>query len=267
MAISFITTVRITEERRARNLWFTVDWHQRYCDWEWVIIEQDIAPRLDAFPLPPGLKRLFVVNPGPFNKSWGFNVGARVARGDLLYFCDADLVVAEPSLKTTVSLCTEPVLAVNPYDALADLDQKESDALLAGESLPRFDCNDVTAHRGDGEALCFCSGAFLLRRSLHQQMGGFDERYPGWCGEDLAMAVRLVRTTARVAVVEGSIALRLWGHREPAIAFDNPHYQASLAHLDELQAMSDRNFRFMRDVQRQIMGNPGKYEPISSSPP
>lgn len=263
MAVSFITSVRITDERRALNLGYALDWYRQQPDWEWVIVEQDSAPRLDEIELPDGLKRLFVVNPGPFNKAWGYNVGARAARGDLLFFCDADLLVPAQALATAVSLCTRRVLAVNPYDRLADLDQAESDRLLAREEAPSFERADASDRRGQGEQLCFCGGAFLMRRSLHQYLGGFDERYLGWGGEDDAMSLRLARTTAEVAVVQGRVALHLWHHREQATTFGNPHYAANRARLDDLAAMPDQAFRFMCDVQRQIMGHPGKYEQMS----
>lgn len=264
MAVSFITSVRITDERRALNLIYTLDWYRQQPDWEWVIVEQDSAPRLDGFALPDGVKRLFVVNPGPFNKAWGYNVGARAARGDLLFFCDADLLVPQPALATAVSLCTRRVLAVNPYDRLTDLDQAESDRLLAGKEAPCFERADASDRRGQGEQLCFCGGAFLMRRSLHQYLGGFDERYLGWGGEDDAMSLRLARTTAEVAVVQGRVALHLWHPREHGATFGNPHYSANRARLDDLAAMPDQAFRFMCDVQRQIMGHPGKYEQMSA---
>jgi hypothetical protein len=44
---------------------------------EVVLVEQDIAPTLGDLPAFPGLRSLFAYNPGPFNKSWGFNVGVR----------------------------------------------------------------------------------------------------------------------------------------------------------------------------------------------
>ena len=180
-----------------------------------------------------------------------------------LFLCDADLLVPAPALETSVSLCTRRVLAVNPYDALADLDRTESDCLLAGEASPRFDREDASDRRGAREQLCFCGGAFMMRRSLHQHMGGFDERYLGWGGEDDAMSLRLERTTAEVAVVQGRTALHLWHAREHATTFGNAHYQANLKRLAALQALPDNEFRFMSDVQRQIMGHPGKYEQMS----
>lgn len=260
MSVSFITTVRIADERRARNLAYTLAWYQRHCDWEWVVVEQDSTPRLDDQPLPDGLKRLFVVNAGPFNKAWGWNVGVRAASSDLLFFCDADLLVAPPALETAVSLCSRRVLAVNPYQYLADLSPGESDRLLGEEDQPCFAREDASEQRGTGEQLCFCGGAFLMRRTLHQYLGGFDERYLGWGGEDDAMSLRLGRTTNEVAVVQGRTALHLWHARQPEMTFGNPHYQNNLARLHDLRDMPDPAFRFLCDVQRQIMGHPGKYE-------
>jgi glycosyltransferase involved in cell wall biosynthesis len=260
MSVSFITTLRIAEEQRHRNFSFLLDWYGRQVDWEWVVVEQDHAPRLDESTLPRQAKRLFVVNSGPFNKAWGLNVGARAARGDLLFFCDADLLVEPSALQTAAGLCARHVLAVNPYDRLADLDQIETERLLQGQEPPRFQRDDASDRRRVGEQLCFCGGAFMMRRSLHHAMGGFDERYLGWGAEDDAMSIRLVRSTPQVATVEGRVALHLWHPSNRTSTFGDPNYPSNRARLQELGAMSAPSFRFLCDVQRQIMGHPGKYE-------
>lgn len=261
MSVSFITTVRFAEEQRQLNLAFLIGWYRRQVDWEFVVVEQDRAPGLDEDVLPDRVKRLFVANPGPFNKAWGLNVGARAARGDQLFFCDADLLVEPSALDTAARLCARHVLAVNPYDRLADLDRLETERLLQGEEEPRFQREDASNRRRVGERLCFCGGAFLMRRSLHHTIGGFDERYLGWGAEDDAMSLRLARTTPHVATVEGRAALHLWHPSDQASTFGNPHYPGNRARLDDLGAMNARSFRFLCDVQRQVMGHPGKYEP------
>ena len=57
-----------------------------------IVIEQDVAPTLGDLASFPGLRTLFAYNPGPFNKSWGFNVGVRAGKGSLLAFGDADVL-------------------------------------------------------------------------------------------------------------------------------------------------------------------------------
>jgi hypothetical protein len=256
MTVSLITTVRLHDAVRAQNLAFMLAWYQRHFDWEWVVVEQDSEPRLpDQAPFP-GLKHLFVRNSGPFNKAWGLNVGVHAAQSEVLYFCDADMLLPKAALDTAVSLCSRRVLAVNPYDQLLDLDAEASQQLLTGLKDPEFTFEGAVGVRGDGEQLCFCGGAFFMRRTLHRRMGGFDERYLGWGGEDDAMTLRLRRTTPDIAEIQGRCALHLWHNRDNP----GPHYANNLDLLRRLQALTDTEFRFLCDVQRQIMGNPGKYE-------
>lgn len=259
-SVSFITTVRVGDDARRRNLAYVLDWYRRMPDWEWIVVEQDAEPELDSADWPYELKRLFVFNPGPFNKGWGYNVGVGAARAEVLFFCDADLLIPHAALSTAAGLCGRRVLAVNPYDRLADLSAARSESLLSGAAEPDFSDAAASDIRHGTEKLCFCGGGFFMRRALHRLMGGFDERFLGWGGEDDAMTLRMRRVTGDIAEVEGRAALHLWHERGAIGTFGNPHYPNNLRLLDALRAAPDNALRCLCDTQRQIMGNPGKYE-------
>ena len=258
--VSFITTVRIADQFRLRNLNFVLDWYRQMTGWEIVVIEQDDAPRFESDDWPPATKRLFVRNDGPFNKNWGYNVGVRVARGDVLFFCDADLLLPHSGLTTAASLCARRAMAVNPFDRLIDLGESQTESLIAGASAPDFEHGDASQIRNGRERLCLCGGAFFMRRGLHQLMGGFDERFLGWGGEDDANSFRMRRVTNEIAELEQRAAIHLWHGRSELSTFCNPHYPNNLQLLSRVQQLPDMELRFLCEVQRQIMGNPGKYE-------
>ena len=259
-SISMIVTVRASSEARRHNLSYVLDWYQQMPDWELLVVEQDQAPELDSTEWRYTTKRLYVVNPGPFNKGWGFNVGARAARSDVLFFCDADLLLAHSALKAAQSLCSRRALAVKPFDCLIDLNQADTQSILSGRLAPDFEREDASKIRGDREALCFCGGAFFMRRNLYNALGGFDERYLGWGAEDDAITVKLQRMTTELAVLEGRAAVHLWHERGDLATFGNPHYPNNLRMLQEVTQASAESLRFQSDLQRQIMGNPGKYQ-------
>ncbi len=98
-------------------------------------------------------------------------------------------------------------------------------------------------------------------------MGGFDERYLGWGAEDDAMTLRMQRLTADVAMMEGRAAIHLWHERNDASTFGNPHYPENLGMLKRLATLTDDGLRFQCDLQRQIMGHPGKYEWAAAANP
>jgi len=261
-----IVTVRVTSEARRRNLTCVLDWYQKMAGWEIVVVEQDHAPHLDSTDWPYAIKRLYVVNPGPFNKCWGFNVGVRAAQSEVLFFCDADVLLDHSGLKSAASLCAMRALAVKPYDRLIDLNADDTEALLSG-AAGDFDRSDASALRGERERLCFCGGAFFMRRNLYHAMGGFDERYLGWGAEDDAMTLRMQRLTADVAMMEGRAAIHLWHERNDASTFGNLHYPDNLGMLKRLATLTDDGLRFQCDLQRQIMGHPGKYEWAAAANP
>ncbi len=259
MPIGLITTFRAADPARTRNLERVLAWYARMPDWELLVVEQDATPMLDSSEWPGSVRHVYLPNPGPFNKGWGLNVGAQLSRREVLYFCDADLLLPHDALATASSLCQRRVLAVNPYDHLRELNRDETEAILNGTTEPDFDPAHASRGRGDREQLNFCGGAFLMRRDLHRRLGGFDERYVGWGAEDDAMSLKLGRFTSNVAQLELRAAVHLWHPRPEAQTFGNPHYERNRARLERLGEISDDQLVFLCDLQRQIMGNPDKY--------
>ena len=99
-----------------------------------------------------------------------------------------------------------------------------------------------------------------MRRNLYNALGGFDERYLGWGAEDDAITVKLQRMTTELAVLEGRAAVHLWHERGDLATFGNAHYPNNLRMLQEVAQAPADTLRFQSDLQRQIMGNPGKYQ-------
>jgi N-terminal domain of galactosyltransferase len=257
--LGIIITFRATHASRVASLTRVLSHYGQLSGAEIVVIEQDAAPAtLPAFPMQA--KRLFVFNPGPFNKSWGFNVGARQIDRGLLLFADADLLLAPKALLQSVRLCRSRVAAANPFDRLIDLDETESARICAGNAAPDWARGDGSNTRRDNEVLNFCGGAFMIRRDVFLTIGGFDERFLGWGGEDDAMAFKLRRSSQVLGQVEGSTAQHLWHAQDDSTTFAQPHYASNLAMLKSLASIDDAAFRFQCEVQRQVLGHPRKYE-------
>jgi len=106
-----------------------------------------------------------------------------------------------------------------------------------------------------------------MRKNLHHTVGGFDERYLDWGAEDDAMTFKIEKTTPELAALEGRAAIHLWHERSEASTFGNQHYPNNLDMLKNLMHAPDDVFLFQRDLQRQIMGNPGKYEALVKKTP
>jgi glycosyltransferase involved in cell wall biosynthesis len=115
------------------------------------------------------------------------NYGARHARGDILLFVDADVVVAPGAVSHVVKVFEErPDLAAvfGSYDARP---QAEGVVSRYRNLLHHF----VHQH-GNPEASTFWAGCGAIRRSVFETVGGFDEkRFPQPSIEDIELGHRL----------------------------------------------------------------------------
>ena len=130
--IRYIITYRDdgTAERRA-NLLAVLRWARSLPEVRVRVVEQADrpGPRLD---LPEGVEWLYCYNPGPFNKSWGLNVGACTTESPLLAFGDAD-VICDATWLEAVRLVREQMPIAKPYRHILDLTAEESITVRAGQ--------------------------------------------------------------------------------------------------------------------------------------
>ena len=253
--LSYLVTWRDdgTAARRA-NLAAVLAWVRSLPDVEPVVVEQDDEPRAGP-ALRDGARWVFCHNPGPFNKSWGLNVGARMTRAPLLAFGDADVICARTWSRTVDSLRERAAIA-KPYSHLIDLTEEESARVRAGQWTfqPQRAAGAPPNREGQGEFVVYAGGLFLLRREVFEQVGGFDERFLGWGGEDDAMTMRLMATGRPWVIQEGSPALHLWHPRSLATTFQQPHYAANCALLADYRRGGAALCARLADLQRPTLG-------------
>ncbi|MCP4358099.1 MAG: glycosyltransferase family 2 protein [Chloroflexi bacterium] len=125
----------------------------------------------------------------PHGPAYARNVGAKKARGDILFFIDADVVIYPDSLtKVAQSFAQNPQI----------------DALFGSYDTTPGDTNFLSQYRnlqhhfvhqiGYEDASTFWSGCGAMKRELFLKMGGFDiERYPRPSIEDIELGYRLKR--------------------------------------------------------------------------
>ncbi|MGH8712947.1 MAG: galactosyltransferase-related protein [Casimicrobiaceae bacterium] len=257
---SYILTYRDDggAERRA-NLRAVLRWLELRPRLEVIIVEQDSAPRLDL-PAVAGRRTLFGYNPGPFNKSWGFNVAARQTSRRLLVLADADVLVGD-ALDQAIELCRGGADAAKPYRRIVDLDAEESRRVRGGESdfAPQRGVGVPPDRQGQQEFVVFAGGLFVIARDCYWRLRGCDERFRGWGGEDDAMTIKLQRAGARLAECGERPALHLWHPRGAPAA--HAHYAANRQLVADYRTYGDDEFARLCEVQRQIIGNPHKYSP------
>jgi glycosyltransferase involved in cell wall biosynthesis len=117
------------------------------------------------------------------------NLGARAARGDVLFFADADVAVRPDTLaRVAAAFAREPDLAA----CFGSYDDAPGDAGFLSQYKNLFH-HYVHQHAGE-QATTFWTGCGAIRRALFLELGGFDEQaYRRPSIEDIDLGYRLLR--------------------------------------------------------------------------
>jgi len=119
------------------------------------------------------------------------NCGAKLARSELLFFLDADVLVEPDTLDKIMQ-----VFALDP-DAAATFCSYQNDTPAKGFASQYKNLLHHYTHQVSGrEAATFCGGYGAIRRNVFLQLGGFDERYRAM--EDVELGYRLHQAGHRI---------------------------------------------------------------------
>lgn len=162
------------------------------------VVESDSEPRWQQIVEPLADDYLFAYNEGPFNKSWAVNVGVVESAAQTATVCvlDGDALVDRDFVRRNVERFTEAALgAFMPFRDLLYLDPESSSWAVAARCVRRAAAVDTELVRGflgyRSPGVCV-----WMRRDIFEHVGGFDERYEGWGGEDFDLILRLQAATA-----------------------------------------------------------------------
>jgi glycosyltransferase involved in cell wall biosynthesis len=158
-----------------------------------VVVEQDEMPRLETELKPFVDKYVFAYNPGPYNRGWGFNIGA-VRAGGVLCLIDADLLVASDFLQRGLEQFEQGKRALLPYTEVLYLDAKST-----AEAIRKYLAAPARPLEPNGyKGRLFSTsqgGCIWVESTLYREIGGHDERFRGWGREDREFWDRLSRAT------------------------------------------------------------------------
>lgn len=252
-----------TGDRHA-NLLAVLGWLAKTPDHEVIVVEQDTLPSLGHELPHPRCRTVFAYNPGPFNKAWGFNIGARMAKSGVLVFNDADVII-DGGLGRSIALCRNSYHVVKPYRRLIDLTADETTQVRAGhhDFIPERTSDALPNRAGISEVIVICGGLFLIRKDAFAFLGGWDERFRGWGGEDDALTYRLQRARLSTVELDERPALHLWHPRSPDTTSGQPFYASNCDLLASYRGYSNEVISRLSEIQLQTMGNTEKYRPAA----
>lgn len=169
--------------------------------WNWVSKPgSDYCPHSDAM----GTHRC--AN-GPFNRSAAINDAARRVEWQLAVIADADTWVPRKQLEDAWELASRTGRLVAAFTSVVELSESCTRALLADPSTSLMDVLDVERVRT--EPLTTQSSMLVVPRLLWDRIGGFDERFVGWGGEDNAFWKAATVIGGEPLRIDGS-AFHLW---------------------------------------------------------
>jgi glycosyltransferase involved in cell wall biosynthesis len=161
-----------------------------------------------------------VTDAKPFSKSKAVNHAASQATRDIFVIADSDIIL-DPSLIFQSIKLLETYPWVIPYRRVYNLDTASTQELLKHESgwpIPFVYTGKQRPQMGWG-------GINILQRHQFERVGGFDERFRGWGGEDDAFAFSLNHLYGQPHRLDATI-FHLW--HPPGIL---SHYMANRGYL------------------------------------
>ena len=204
---------------------------------EVIVVEQGPTASLQrTLPVDVRYEHDLVAAGTPFNKSRALNRAAAVARGDVLLIHDADFVVpVDYAAEVTQSL--RGVSGVRPARFIFYLDQPSTVRLMESRAMTSSSSVEYVTQNTP------CPMA--LKRSTYWDIGGHDESFVGWGGEDVEFLSRLRTLT----VAEGGWlpTIHLWHPSAPRKASGHRNQRQQ----DELLATDPRvRIERLRSCQR-----------------
>lgn len=240
-SFTYIILYRHSSERLA-NLKRVLDWINGFSGAEVLIVEQDKHSKISNLNLK--CKHIFTKSDGPFNRSWGFNVGLKYANSEIIVFADSDLIMMPNDFIESLKLIDKYDM-VSPYSSVVDLEQNESSSSLEYLSSIR------RPGRGeeDNQKINICGGISIFRKESILNIGGWDQSFIGWGGEDDALAIK-VKNFLNWYEKQG----RCYHLYHSRVVPDMKYYQKNLQLLNKIAEMSKDELKRYMSIGVKNMG-------------
>jgi hypothetical protein len=213
---------------------------------ECIVVEQETVSRLG--PLLPSWVRLVHTPPPdvdmPFCRSWAFNVAASHARGRVLVLHDNDLLMPIDYAAELLRRIARGYELVNLKRFVFYLSNTHTQAVFGGQAGLADQAPETTVQNTRG------GGSVAITASGFERIGGMDETFVGWGGEDNEFWERA--QTLKVWPWANLSLVHLWHAPQPgkreAESQTARHYSA-LAQIDPEERIRQLRARKIHGVQ------------------
>ena len=241
---SFIVGYRHTEERFL-NLKKLIEWVSLFNECDLIIVEQDKISYLEDFNFRG--RHVFAYSDLPYNRSWGFNIGARYSKTEKLVLGDCDLIMDHTKFIEAFNKLEE-FEVVSPYDKVIDLDYKETKFPF----LNIFNIQKPERGSSDNQKINLSGGMTFFRKDSYFKISGYDEKFIGWGGEDDFMTHKIKKYLKWIEIENNCYHLY---HSKVHI---DQNYNNNLKLLNELINLNETDLTSYINKQRDKIGKINK---------
>jgi len=142
---------------------------------EAIVVEQSAAPEI-ASSLPDWVRYVHTPSTDDYNRAWTFNAGVAAARGEIIVLHDNDMLAPSRYAAECVARLAEGLDFFEPKRFTFYLDENETRRVFERGEV-RTDVPTTIVQNPLG-------GSIVARREAYLAIGGFDQSFVGWGGED-----------------------------------------------------------------------------------
>jgi len=153
---------------------------QHGASFECIVVEQETESQL-AGHLPSWVRHIHTPPPAPdmpYCRSWAFNIGVRQARGKALVLHDNDMLVPADYAAQILARINQGYEVVNLKRFIFYLKESHTRAVFAGRASLTEEAPEAIVQNLEA------GGSIAITREAYERIGGMDESFIGWGGED-----------------------------------------------------------------------------------
>lgn len=227
---SAIVPFRATSPARSENLITVLRWLTEV-PVSVVVSEHSAQSEVDLTDFPE-VRSVWEKSTGAFSKSAACNAGVVVASTPVIALVDADTMVQSRALRACINRIVNPgeresIQAIRPFGRLIDLGENQSRNVQETGELPRGLTDASDAFRSS-EHIPLAGGILVIEREAYLSIGGMDESFLGWGGEDDAFSSALKRCGVKGRILTPEVGYHLWHNRDAKPRYQHENYATNV---------------------------------------